>query len=68
MNEDRVSPGKGFGTHQHDNMEIVSYVLEGAIEHKRPMGNGEVLKPGEFQRIARVLVSRTVNSTRRPAS
>lgn len=52
MNEDRVSPGKGFGTHQHDNMEIVSYVLEGAIEHKDSMGNGEVLKPGEFQRIS----------------
>ena len=52
MNEDRVSPGKGFGTHQHNNMEIVSYVLEGAIEHKDSMGNGEVLKPGEFQRIS----------------
>ena len=52
MNEDRVSPSKGFGTHQHDNMEIVSYVLEGAIEHKDSMGNGEVLKPGEFQRIS----------------
>ncbi len=52
MNEDRVAPGKGLGTHQHDNMEIVSYVLEGAIEHKDSMGNGEVLKPGEFQRIS----------------
>ncbi|QEF97808.1 Quercetin 2,3-dioxygenase [Stieleria maiorica] len=52
MNEDRVAAGKGFGTHQHDNMEIVSYVLEGAIEHKDSMGNGEVLKPGEFQRIS----------------
>ena len=52
INEDRVSPGQGFGTHQHDNMEIVSYVLEGAIEHKDSMGNGQVLKPGEFQRIS----------------
>lgn len=51
MNEDRVAPGQGFGTHAHDNMEIVSYVLEGALEHKDSMGNGEVLQPGEFQRI-----------------
>ena len=51
MNEDRVAPGKGFGTHAHDNMEIVSYVLEGELEHKDSMGNGEVLRPGEFQRI-----------------
>jgi redox-sensitive bicupin YhaK (pirin superfamily) len=51
MNEDRVAPGKGFGTHAHDNMEIVSYVLEGELEHKDSIGNGEVLRPGEFQRI-----------------
>jgi redox-sensitive bicupin YhaK (pirin superfamily) len=52
MNEDRVAAGKGFGTHAHDNMEIVSYVLEGALEHKDSLGNGEVLKPGEFQLIS----------------
>lgn len=52
MNEDRVSSGKGFGTHEHEDMEIVSYVLDGALEHKDSMGNGEVLRPGEFQRIS----------------
>ncbi len=52
MNEDRVAAGQGFGEHAHDNMEIVSYVLEGALEHKDSLGNGEVLQPGEFQRIS----------------
>lgn len=51
MNEDRVAAGEGFGTHPHKNMEIVSYVLDGELEHKDSMGNGEVLRPGEFQRI-----------------
>jgi quercetin 2,3-dioxygenase len=52
MNEDFVSPGMGFGTHPHNDMEIVTYVLEGALEHKDSMGNGEVLRPGEFQRMS----------------
>lgn len=52
MNEDRVAAGQGFGTHPHANMEIVSYVLEGALAHEDSMGNGETLTPGEFQRIS----------------
>ena len=52
MNEDFVAPGQGFGTHPHDNMEIVTYVLSGALEHRDSMGNGEVLRPGEFQRMS----------------
>lgn len=51
MNEDVVAPGRGFGTHPHRDMEIVTYVLEGALEHRDSMGNGEVLRPGEFQRM-----------------
>ncbi len=51
MNEDVVAPGQGFGTHPHNDMEIVTYVLEGALEHQDSMGNGEVLRPGEFQRM-----------------
>src|SRR4051812_28320909 len=51
MNEDRVVPGQGFGAHPHRDMEIVTYVLSGALEHKDSMGHGAVLRPGEFQRI-----------------
>jgi quercetin 2,3-dioxygenase len=52
MNEDRVEPGQGFGMHPHRDMEIVTYVLSGALEHRDSMGNGEVLRPGEFQRMS----------------
>jgi redox-sensitive bicupin YhaK (pirin superfamily) len=52
MNEDVVQPGQGFGTHPHNDMEIVTYVLSGALEHRDSMGNGEVLRPGEFQRMS----------------
>lgn len=52
INEDRVSPGAGFGTHGHRDMEIVTYVLEGAIEHKDSIGNGSIIYPGEVQRMS----------------
>jgi redox-sensitive bicupin YhaK (pirin superfamily) len=51
INEDRVVPGQGFGTHGHRDMEIVSYVLEGALAHKDSLGHAAVLRPGEVQRI-----------------
>ena len=52
INEDRVAPGAGFGAHGHDNMEIISYVLDGALAHKDSMGHTETLSAGELQRIS----------------
>jgi len=51
INEDRVEPGRGFGQHSHQNMEIISWVLDGALQHKDSLGTGAVIVPGEMQRM-----------------
>jgi len=52
INEDRVVPAAGFGTHGHQNMEIISYVLDGALEHKDSLGTGSIIRPGEVQKMS----------------
>ncbi len=69
INEDRVAPGAGFDTHGHRDMEIVSYVLDGAIRHEDSMGNGEVLRAGEVQAMSAgtgILHSEFNDSTEKP--
>jgi len=52
INEDRVEPGRGFGTHGHRDMEIITYVLDGGLQHRDSLGNGSVIRPGDVQRMS----------------
>jgi hypothetical protein len=68
INEDRVQPGAGFGTHGHREMEIISYVLAGELAHQDSIGNGSVIRPGDVQRMSAAPGSGTASSTRRRPS
>ena len=52
INDDRVQPARGFGSHSHRDMEIITYVLSGELAHKDSMGNGSIIRPGEVQRMS----------------